>query len=529
MQVQRQWQVAESSWRAGDLAAARIACDAILALAPDHPAAHWMLCGIHQAHGRMRLAARHARLSAATAERMSLQQRLMVARALVGVGAYRRAAAILGAIGTHEVAGTAELTEIAELFNMLDMSAQADAWLGVAQARGCRSPTLALLRGNHRKFAGDLDGAAGAYEEAIAAAPAWPHPYLALATLSLHARAEANAARIRKAIGAIPPSGPRATAPAQAIDLAAFHYALFRELDTIGDIDGAWAALERAMALRRPLARYDHGREDALYDRLLSTCDAAFVRPAAGADAGAAPIFIVGLPRSGTTLVERVLGNHSAVAACGELNDLRMQYKLASDHYCPGFLDQVAAERFARVDAATLGRAYLQATSWRTGGKPRYTDKHPGNFVFSGLILRALPGARIIHVRRDPAAGAFAVLREVFAPGFYDYSYALEDVAHHHRNYSRLMAHVGALADGRILDVQYEAFVRDPAGQAARILAFCGLGHEPGIDDVSRNTAPVTTASSVQVREPIHTRRIDYWRQYRRHLEPLLQGLGSSG
>lgn len=512
------WQDAERLYRAGDLDGAAAACTALLAQLPRNVPAHWMLSQIHQAHRRFRLAHRHARLAASDAGNLSPRERLLVARVLVNVGEYRAASAVLRSIAPASAADPAVATEAVELAGMLDDSALALQWLEAADAHAVRSPTLSFLAGNHRKFAGDLAGAAAAYEQAIAQDRRWPHAHLGLATLGDAGTASRNADRIRAVLaeGGLPPA-----------DAAVLQYALFRELDASGDVDGAWDALREGMRLRRMDARHDGAAEARMFERLRSTYTPGFVQPAGPGSEGPQPVFVVGLPRTGTTLLERILGNHSAIAACGERSELRMLYKWASDYYCNGLLDEEAAARMQAVDAGALGRAYLESTAWRAGERRWYVDKLPGNFLFSGLILRAIPGARIVHVRRDPMAACFGNLKELFAPHFYEYSYSMQDMAAHHRHYASLMAQVAAMAPDRVAEVDYEDLVLQPEAQAARLLAFLGLEPEAGLADTTRAAGPVSTASSVQVREPIHAGRIAYWKRYERFLEPLRSALAA--
>jgi tetratricopeptide (TPR) repeat protein len=515
------WQRAEIAFRARDFEAARHACERIVDADPDHAAANWMLSVIHQGQGRFRLATSHA-LAAAAASPLMAEQKLLVARCLIGVGRYRQAAELLAGIREAEIANIAACTTAADLTNMLDLHSATAGWLDVATARQYVNTTLILLRGNLCKFSGDIEGAAEAYEQAIRLNPDSPHAYLALATLSRPEFAEASANRVRLLLRSQPDSEPAGPGNSRAI----LQYALFRELDTLGDYDAAWLALVAAMRRRR--SNFDPRKDDVLFDQLLTTYDEAFVSRATDSRNDATPIFILGLPRSGTTVIERVLGNHPLIAACGELSDLRMQYKWATDYYCPGTLDSEAARRMNIVDARAVGTAYLEATAWRTAGRHWFTDKLPANYVFAGFIARALPNARIIHVRRTPMDACFANLRELFAAGFYEYSYSIEDMANHYRNYDRLMTHTRDLLSDRLLEIDYEKFVAEPADQTSRILAFCGIPAREGLHDIASNTAPVSTASSVQVRQGIHSNRIDYWRRYERQLEPLQELLSQS-
>ena len=242
---------------------------------------------------------------------------------------------------------------------------------------------------------------------------------------------------------------------------------------------------------------------------------------AAAPEGAATPIFIVGLPRSGTTLVERMLGRHPQVTACGELNEFAMAYRWAADDFSAEILDARGASRMAAVDAAAIGKSYLHATGWRRGDKAFFTDKHQSNFLFAGLILRALPWAKIIHVERDAMDACFSNLKEVYTPLAYTHSYGLADMAHHHRNYRNLMAHLDEVAPGRILRVRYEDLVADPQAQVARMLDYCGLPADASLTDIASNQDPVSTASSVQVREGVHSRSVGGWRRYAGPLAPM--------
>jgi hypothetical protein len=318
--------------------------------------------------------------------------------------------------------------------------------------------------------------------------------------------------------------------PNQAAPEVLLGYALFKELDTVGDTAGAWEALEAAMAAQRAQTPYDRKADDELFARLRQGYTAEFVRPAPGAPTeGPVPIFIVGLPRTGTTLVERMLGRHPLVAACGELNEFHVAYRWATDLYSGELLDTTAAQRMGDIDAAKVGEAYLHNVAWRVGGKPFFTDKHQSNFLFAGLILRALPRARIVHVERDAIDACFSNLKELFSPYAYPHSYGIEDMAHHYRNYRGLMRHLDKVAPGRILRVRYEDLVAQPQEQLARLLEYCGLPAAEGLADITANTSPVSTASSAQVREPLHGRNVGGWRRYESQLDALSKLLADIG
>lgn len=516
----RNWQRAETYFHSGNLDAARAVCESLLVAFPSHAPAHWMLSRIQQSQRHFRQAVHHARLAARDIGNLPLGQMLIVTRALISTGEYQMALQALHGIDVSDSIDTPTLTQIPDQLTALDDHGNARVWLDYAAKQGARSSEIAFLRGNNLKFVGEIANAAGAYEDAIALMPGNPHPHLARATLGLADGAGARIDRIRRVL-----SGLQHAQAGMANDATVLQYALFRELDTLGDTDAAWDALTSAMRYKRMVIRHDPRAEDALFDRLLATYTEDYLSGGEQQDLTRTPVFIVGMPRSGTTLLERVIGGHPELVACGELSELRMAFKWASDYYCNAFLDVEAATRIAGIDARALGKDYLKRMAWRTTGHRWFIDKHPGNVVFCGLILRAIPHARIINIRRNPMDSCFSNMRELFAPHYYEYSYEIEDVANHYKNYTRLMEHFPGVAPGRILDVRYENFVRDPERETARILDFCGIAHQAGLTDVTSNRNAVSTASSVQVRDPIHANRIDYWKRYEKHLQPLTRRL----
>jgi hypothetical protein len=239
------------------------------------------------------------------------------------------------------------------------------------------------------------------------------------------------------------------------------------------------------------------------------------------------PVFIVGMPRTGTTVLERILGNHSRFASGGELNAFATSVAMALDrpYGAPPSAAQVRAA--AGVDPAEVGAAYLARTARLAGGRSHLVDKNPLNLANAGLIARALPQARILCLLRDPMDACFSNFKELFPGGGYGYSYDLGDLAAHWRRFRALVAHWQAVLPGRFMAVEYEALVADPAEVAARALEFCGVDFEPGCVDITRNAAPVSTASSSQVRQPIHGGSVGAWRRYAAQLAPLRERIGA--
>lgn len=305
-------------------------------------------------------------------------------------------------------------------------------------------------------------------------------------------------------------------------ETALLGYALHKELDDLGDHDGAWRAMEVACKAKRSALNYRAEDSRALVSALMQLPLSASA-PVAG-EGARTPIFIVGMHRSGTTLLEQMLDGHGDVQGVGELYDFTCQMRHATDYHCRGVIDAALVERAHDIDLASVGTGYLAGMEWRLGKQRHFTDKLPSNFLNLGFICQALPQARILHMVRDPMETCFSNLRELFGEAN-AYSYDQVELADYYRQYRRLMAHWHALFPGRILDVDYAALTREPEATLRTVAAFCGLGFEPGMLDLQARSRGVATASAVQVRDKVIALETPKWEPYRRYLGPLISRL----
>ncbi|WP_397573115.1 sulfotransferase [Silanimonas sp.] len=305
-------------------------------------------------------------------------------------------------------------------------------------------------------------------------------------------------------------------------------YALAKEREDLGDAPAAFAAMSEGAALWRRNLRYDPAAELASIDALREAFDAsALARLGAGHDKPG-PIFIVGLPRTGTTLLERMLDRVPGVRSAGELMDFKQALGAAVaavQRERPG-LSPIEAS--LAIDAAALGRDYLRGAREAAGGSPVFIDKMPVNFLYCGLIHAALPKARILHLRREPLDACHAVFKTLFAQAYF-FSYDQGELAAYYDRYRRLMAHWQAVAPGAILDVRYEDLVIDTEAQARRVLDFCGLPWDDAVLRPEDNARPSTTASAAQVRQPVHAASVGRWRSVAEGLAPLRARLFEAG
>jgi tetratricopeptide (TPR) repeat protein len=312
-------------------------------------------------------------------------------------------------------------------------------------------------------------------------------------------------------------------------DAVLLSYALNKELDDLGDYAGAIQALERACRGKRAQIKYSTAESHALFERLIAMPEAppamtAAPEPVPTSIEGSTPIFIVGMHRSGTTLLEQLLDGHPGVRGLGELYDFTSHMRYATDHHCRGVTDTTIVQRSAHVDFAAIGRRYLEGIAWRLRGEPYFTDKLPSNFLNIGFICRALPQARILHMVRDPVETCFSNLRELFSDAN-PYSYDQLELADYYRHYQRLMAHWHRTWPGRILDVDYARLTREPDAVMREVADFCGIAFDPAMLEHQSRSRGVATASAVQVRGRVEARERPKWEPYRDYLQPLLRAL----
>lgn len=314
------------------------------------------------------------------------------------------------------------------------------------------------------------------------------------------------------------------TGTRNASDAIMMSFAIAKELDDIAEYDLAFRYLKQGCDRQRRLFTYSVEDDIAVIDRLIQLHDRAVIDNPSGLDTTEC-IFVIGLPRSGTTLVEQILSSHSAVYGAGELQAFATESIQAVQRLAGS---QPGKHRFVelalQVDPAELGRAYLRATRPRTGHTPYFVDKQPLNYLYAGLIRRALPNSRFVALARDPMDSCFAMYRTLFT-GAYPFSYDLSEIAAYYAAWNRLMRHWQSVLGESLLVVPYEDLVLDYEATARRLLAHCGLQWEDSCHAFQNQTRAVTTASAVQVRRPLYSSSVGKWRNYQAHLQPLLESL----
>jgi Flp pilus assembly protein TadD len=308
-------------------------------------------------------------------------------------------------------------------------------------------------------------------------------------------------------------------------------YALAKELDDLADSSAAFAMLAHTNAEHRASLPYRFEDDAAIFDAVES-CWPQIAEAVASDPSPASPIFVLGMPRTGTTLVDRILSSHPEVESAGELQSLPLAVKAAAGTRSRTVLDPETIFEAANVDPGNIGRDYLtRAASHVPGKKPRFVDKFPGNFFYVGLIARALPNARIVCLRRNPLDTVLANYRNLFAISsrYYDYSYDLLDTAAYFQRFDRLMGLWREALPGRVLELGYESLVANQEEETRRLLGHCGLSWSDACLDFQANAAPVSTPSAAQVRRPLYRDAVERWRRHAEALAPARDFLTRHG
>jgi tetratricopeptide (TPR) repeat protein len=370
--------------------------------------------------------------------------------------------------------------------------------------------------GNALKELGQFDAAAAAFRAAIALEPEKGGAYHDLVDMRPLASDDPLLAQMEALVA----ERARRRDPSLRIPV---HFALGRAYEALGRADDAFSHLARGNALKRRELAYDERASTEYFRRIERSCTAALLGDGAGVAAGAAvrapaPIFIIGMPRSGTTLVEQILASHPDVFGAGELYKLAV---LARDLGYPAALAAAGPEQLG-----ALGARYVDELRERAGGAGWVTDKMPANFYYVGLIRRALPDARILHLRRHPVDTCWSCYSRLFTGDNQAFSYDLGELGRYWRAYDALMAHWRlVLPEGAMLEIRYSDLIADLEREARRVLDFCGIPWDDACLSFHEIARPVLTSSAAQVRRPIYRSSLGKWRAYERHLGPLLAEL----
>jgi tetratricopeptide (TPR) repeat protein len=442
------------------------------------------------------------------------------AQCLLALGQAAAACAAAAAAQREAAADPVLLDAIGGIFSKANDQERALAAFDAAVALAPDNPHFIYNRAAARRFLGQIAAAESDYDKVIALKPTDYEAYRNRSDLRPQTAAGNHIAELDALL--------RGRLPDWRAEVQ-LRYALAKEYEDLGLYAESFDQLAQGARKRREHMRYDVNTDVATVEWIIEAFPSGPSRRDPKASA-ASPIFIVGLPRSGTTLVERILGSHSQVSAGGELQHFAASLVAAvrrrSGAAALPRRDLVA--RSAQLDFAALGEDYLARVKATLGHERRFTDKMPLNYLYCGLIGRSLPNAKIVHVTRRPMAVCYAMFKMLFEDG-YPFSYDLEEIARYYLAYRRLMEHWNATMPGAIHELRYEALVADQLAVARELLEFCALDWEDACAMFHRNPSATTTASAAQVRRPLYSSSVSQWRHYERQLAPLRALLDAAG
>lgn len=446
---------------------------------------------------------------------------------------------------------SAAWAQLAKLFISDGQVSRADAALAEALRNKPEDPLIQDLLGTVYSMMGEHGLAQGRFEKAVGARPDHP-PYLQNVANNLvyHGRT-AEAEAVFRRIIEIQPNSPQAhwslagarkaadrghieqmrnllEATDEPRSQAFYLYAIGKELEDLQDWDAAFDAFSRGARSRRETVAYDEAAEIDMFEFLEEHFTRDWLREGGGGYESPAAIFVLGQPRTGTTLIERIISSHSQVHSAGELQQFGLAIRRLSGHQDPRRFSADFFRDASRLDSGDLGALYMKSTERVRGDTPHFIDKLPQNYLLIPLICRALPNARIVHLTRDPMDACFASYKQLFADA-YLHSYDLGEMARHHCRYRRLMDVWRDRFGDRFFDVSYEAIVTDFEANARSLIRYLDLPWEDACLHFHAQDKAVATASAVQVREPVHTRSVGRWRRYEQQLQPLLETLQQGG
>ena len=437
------------------------------------------------------------------------------------LGGFSEHAALVGCLDGMNVAEHASPQAIGACVMLLVVVGEqelARAYVNTGLRRFPDHPVLHYVGGNLALFSGEKDRAEQHYEAALAMDPRLFQASWMLADVRKQTEASNHVDRLRRQLADAAPGG---------MGQIHLQFALFKELDDLGETAAAWQALTTGCRAKRAMQSFDIARARTAFS-LLRERYSAEIPVVSPPPAAPAPIFIVGMHRSGTSLAEDLLSTHPQITTAGETYSFVDQLRIAADGGLRSRIDPAFVAAFTAATPASIADDYRRLALHLARGRPFFTEKLPSNFLYIGAIAKTIPEARFVHLVRDPVATCFSNFRVLFGEGC-GYSYDQSELANYYIEYKKLMAHWHRILPGRILDVPYDQLAANPNGSKELILAHCGIADALQPDGTGIARRSVVTASASRLRDGIQLGRDAAWLPYAAYLQPLRNRLAEAG
>ncbi|MGM0525502.1 MAG: tetratricopeptide repeat-containing sulfotransferase family protein [Pseudomonadota bacterium] len=507
-QLEQLCRQAEQHINQGNWQQAHQLCAAIISQSPQHADAHFLMGIINFELGQVRKAI--ALMIEAIKREPKVEYQAHLAKAFATAGDLLAARRLCDANQPQisDSALTADTFGVA--LSKIGLHERALVYFSHAIAISPSQPSYHYNFGGSAKFLGSFDKARNALEKAIALKPDYVQAHYALADLAGITQENHHIDRLSALLSKVRQADSR-------LQLA---HALAKEYEALGEYSKAFLTLQQAKQQKLEAVPYSRDEQSSLFQRVATLAETA--KSDNGFDCDE-PIFVLGMPRSGTTLVDRILCGHTDVMSAGELQDFGMAVKDVTKTPTNRVLDIATLEAAYQCDPVKIGRRYIERTRAVTDGATRFVDKLPFNFFYIDLITRALPKAKILCLLRDPMDTCIGNFRQLFSLSspYYHYSLDLMNTAHFYADFYHWVTRFAEQQHENFMLIEYEKMTRDPEPYVKDILAFCNLSWQQNCVHIEQNTAPVSTASKMQVREPINTQSIGRWKRYKSHTEEL--------
>ena len=499
----------------GRIQEANDCCRRVLELKPNLVQGHFLV-GLVALEAKDRETAFRAFASVTKLQKSHAAAWAQLAKLFMSDGQVNRADAALAETIKNDPQDPIVQDLLGSIYSLMGEHGLAKSWFEKATTNRANHPPFMLNMANNLIYHGNTGEAETILHNIIEIQPNSPQAHWALAGV----RKAENHDHIQQMQELLVQQHPRVQ--------AFYYYGIGKELEDLQKWDDAYSAFDTGATARRKTVEYDEAAEIEMFEFLENKFSEDWLDVGADGNDSSAPIFVLGQPRTGTTLVERIISSHSQVHSAGELQQFSLAIRRLSNHKDPKRFSVKFFEAAMGLDCKKIGALYMESTRRMRGSTPRFVDKLPQNYLLIPLIIRALPNAKIVHLTRDSMDACFASYKQLFADA-YLHSYDLEEMARHHCRYRHLMDVWRDRFPGKFFDISYESTVNALEPHARELIHYLDLPWEDACLRFHEQDKAVSTASAVQVREPVHTRSIDRWRKYEKQLGPMLATLKKQG